>query len=161
MISRPASACSRSATSSSYRPVDSRHTRTRVPADADHVAGDRAGSAAECSESGNAIARLQREGCKIIAATPQLQRRFELLQSTPRIGAASALQLLGELALTPADCDVRQWVAYAGLDPRQHDSGSSVHQKTRIRKVGNRHLRRILYMPALTAVRFAPHLRAF
>ena len=109
----------------------------------------------------NAIARLQREGCKIIAATPQLQRRFELLQSTPGIGAASALQLLGELALTPADCDVRQWVAYAGLDPRQHDSGSSVHQKTRISKVGNRHLRRILYMPALTAVRFAPHLRAF
>ena len=64
MISRPASACSRSATSSPYRPVDSRHTRTRVPADvtyscnsacpadADHVAGDRAGSAAECSESG-------------------------------------------------------------------------------------------------------------
>ena len=87
--------------------------------------------------------------------------RFRLLQSTPGIGPVSALQLLGELVLIPAHCDVRQWVAYAGLDPRHHESGTSVHQKARISKLGNRHIRRALFMPALTAVRFAPHLRAF
>jgi transposase len=108
-----------------------------------------------------AIARLSREAHRILAATPELERRFRLLQSTPGIGPVSALQLLGELVLIPAHGDVRQWVAYAGLDPRQHESGSSVHQKARISKVGNRHIRRALYMPALTAVRFAPHLRAF
>ena len=63
--------------------------------------------------------------------------------------------------LIPANCDVRQWVAYAGLDPRHYESGSSVHRKVRISKVGNRHIRRALYMPALTAVRFAPALHAF
>jgi transposase len=108
-----------------------------------------------------AIARLSREAHKILAATPALERRFRLLQSTPGIGPVSALQLLGELVLIPAHCDVRQWVAYAGLDPRHYQSGTSVHQKTRISKVGNRHIRRALYMPALTAVRVAPHLRAF
>jgi transposase len=108
-----------------------------------------------------AIAKLSREADKILAATPELERRFRLLQSTPGIGPVSALQLLGELVLIPAHCDVRQWVAYSGLDPRHHESGTSVHQKTRISKVGNRHIRRALYMPALTAVRFAPHLRAF
>jgi transposase len=60
-----------------------------------------------------------------------------------------------------ADLDVRQWVAQAGLDPRQYSSGSSVHRKTRISKTGNRHLRRALYMPALVAIRHEPHLRAF
>lgn len=108
-----------------------------------------------------AIAQLSRAAHKILAASPGLERRFLLLQSTPGIGPVSALQLLGELVLIPANCDVRQWVAYAGLDPRHYDSGSSVHQKVRISKVGNRHLRRALYMPALTAVRFAPVLRAF
>ncbi|HEV2689569.1 MAG TPA: IS110 family transposase [Bryobacteraceae bacterium] len=108
-----------------------------------------------------AIAKLSRAAHKILAATPELERRFRLLQSAPGIGPVSALQLLGELVLIPANCDVRQWVAYAGLDPRHHDSGSSVHQKARISKVGNRHIRRALYMPALTAVRFAPSLRAF
>jgi len=108
-----------------------------------------------------AIARLSREAQKIIVRTPDLERRFRYLQSVPGIGAVSALQLLGELALIPPNCDVRQWVAYAGLDPRQHESGSSVHQKTRISKLGNRHIRRALYMPALTAVRYAPEVRAF
>jgi transposase len=108
-----------------------------------------------------AIAKLSRAADKILAATPELARRYRLLQSTPGIGAVSALQLLGELVLIPANCDVRQWVAYAGLDPRQHESGSSVHQKARISKVGNRHIRRGLYMPALTAVRFAAPVRAF
>lgn len=108
-----------------------------------------------------AIAKLSREAHKILAANPELERRFLLLQSAPGIGPISALQLLGELVLIPANCDVRQWVAYAGLDPRHHESGSSVHQKTRISKVGNRHIRRALYMPALTATRFAPQLRAF
>ena len=108
-----------------------------------------------------AIAKLSREADKILAATPELERRFLQLQSPPGIGAVSALQLLGELVLIPAPCDVRQWVAYAGLDPRHHESGTAGHQKARIRKVGNRHIRRALYMPALTAVRFAPHLRAF
>lgn len=108
-----------------------------------------------------AIARLSREAHKIIARNAELERRFHWLQSVPGIGAVSALQLLGELALIPANCDVRQWVAYAGLDPRQHESGSSVHQRTRISKLGNRHLRRALYMPALTAVRHAPAVRAF
>ena len=55
----------------------------------------------------------------------------------------------------------RQWVAYAGLDPRQYTSGSSVQKKTRLSKAGNKHLRRALYMPALVAVQHDPHLRAF
>jgi transposase len=61
-----------------------------------------------------AIARLSREAHKILAATPELERRFRLLQSTPGIGPVSALQLLGELVLIPAHCDVRQWGGVRG-----------------------------------------------
>ena len=71
------------------------------------------------------------------------------------------MQILAEVALLPEDRDVRQWVAYAGLDPREYSSGTSVRQHTRISKVGNRHLRRALYMPALVASRREPHLRGF
>jgi transposase len=49
-------------------------------------------------------------------------------------------------------------VAYAGLDPCQCSSGSSLRKRPRISKVGNRHLRRALYMPALSA---AHHDQAF
>lgn len=105
--------------------------------------------------------RLTQQAQRLIASDAVLQQRFQYLDSIPGIGATSALAILAELALLAPGLDVRQWVASAGLDPREFSSGSSVHKKTRISKAGNRHLRRALYMPALVAVRFDPHLGAF
>ena len=108
-----------------------------------------------------AIERLMKEALRLLQSDPLLQKRFQLLLGIRGIKELSAVQLLGELVLIPADCDVRQWVAYAGLDPRQYKSGESVERKVRISKAGNRHLRRALFMPALVAVRHHPHFRAF
>ena len=98
---------------------------------------------------------------RYIAGDARLQRRYQLLRTMPGIGPISAVQILAELALLPADRDVRQWVAYAGLDPREHSSGTSVKKHARISKVGNRHLRCALFMPALVASHCEPHLRGF
>ena len=108
-----------------------------------------------------AIQRLTRAVQEFIAEDPELARRYELLLSIPGVAATSALHILAELTLLPADMDVRQWVAYAGLDPRQYTSGTSVHKKVRISKAGNKHLRRALYMPALVAVQHQPQVRAY
>lgn len=104
---------------------------------------------------------LREQALQCIAGDARLQRRYQLLRTVPGIGETSAIQMLAELALLPTDRDVRQWVAYAGLDPREYTSGTSVRRYTRISKVGNRHLRCSLYMPALVASRREPHLRGF
>ena len=108
-----------------------------------------------------AIERLTRAAQEFVMADPELGRRYQLLLSIPGFATTSALHTLAELALLPPDMDVRQWVAYAGLDPHHHTSGSSVEKKPRISKTGNKHLRRALYMPALVAIVHEPHLRAF
>jgi len=108
-----------------------------------------------------AIVRLTKEAQRILEKDPLLKSSYHLLLTAKGIGPTSALRLLAETALLSEDLDVRQWVAYAGLDPRECQSGSSVHKKVRISKTGNRHLRRALYMPTLVAVRHEPHLRAF
>jgi transposase len=108
-----------------------------------------------------AIDRLTRAAQEFILDDPELARRYELLLSIPGIGATSGLHLLAELNLLPDGMDVRQWVAYAGLDPREYSSGTSVHKKVRISKAGNKHLRRALYMPALVAVQHQDQIRAY
>jgi transposase len=108
-----------------------------------------------------AIARLSAEAVKVIESDADLNLRYQLLRSAKGIGPTSAIQLLAELAVVPEGLDVRQLVAYAGLDPREYSSGTSVHKKVRISKAGNVHLRRALYMPALVAIRHQPHLCAF
>ncbi len=40
-------------------------------------------------------------------------------------------------------------------------SGSSIHKKARLSKTGNAHLRKILYLPAVSARRWNPIIREF
>jgi transposase len=96
-----------------------------------------------------------------IAADSSLQRKFQHLTSVKGIAEASAITILAELAVLPEDMSARQWVAHAGIDPRYADSGSSVRGQVRISKVGNRHLRRALFLPAMVASQHEPQIRAF
>jgi transposase len=107
------------------------------------------------------LAKMRREAMKLVQAEAALLERFRLLVSIPGIAEISALQILSELVLLAPAMTVRQWVAYSGLDPVHQVSGTSVHKPSYISRAGNRHLRRALYMPTLSAVRCDPHLRAF
>ena len=105
--------------------------------------------------------RLEAEGRALVLAAPSLCAPFQRLLSIPGIGETSALRLLAELAVLPAEMKPPQWVAHAGLDPRPHESGSSVLSPRRITKAGNKYLRAALYMPALTAIRHQVNIKAF
>jgi transposase len=107
------------------------------------------------------IDEMLRQARRVIKQHATLEEDFKLLISVRGIAEKSAVLLLPELGMLPETMTVRQWVAHAGLDPRKHQSGSSVEQRERISKVGNVRLRRALYMPALVAVRCEPNVRAF
>ena len=105
--------------------------------------------------------KLRCAAIKLILGDDEMSLRFGLLMGMPGIGETSALHLLGELAALAPEMKVRQWVAHSGLDPVHQNSGTSVHKPSRISRAGSHHLRRALYMPALAAVRWDPHLKAF
>jgi transposase len=107
------------------------------------------------------IRELQAKALEVITASPALEAAFEHLVSVKGIAETSAVAILAELAVLPKDMSAREWVAHAGLDPRRQESGTSVKGQIRISKVGNRHLRRALYMPTLVAVQHEPRIKAF
>ncbi len=55
----------------------------------------------------------------------------------------------------------KQMTAYIGLNPRQRQSGSSIQGCVGISRIGNAYLRKILYMPALVAIKHNPIIKAF
>ena len=107
------------------------------------------------------IERMHQSGLKLVRRVPALATKLAHLVSTKGIGEVSAMRLLAELLVLPDDLAAPQWVAHAGLDPRPYESGTSVHRPRRITKVGNRHLRAALYMPALVAIQHDPNVNAF
>ncbi len=107
------------------------------------------------------IDRLRKQALLVIDQNPELAKAFGHLTSVKGIADAAGIQLLAELGSLPRDMTTRQWVAHAGLDPRQHQSGTSVHKPARISKTGNAHLRRALFLPAMVASRWEPNVKAF
>ena len=107
------------------------------------------------------IEALTHAALEVVRSDAALEQRFDHLVSVKGIAQASAVTLLAELSLLPADMTARQWVAHAGLDPRHSESGTSVKAVVRISKVGNRHLRAALFLPAMVAAQHEPQVRAF
>jgi transposase len=90
-----------------------------------------------------------------------LARKQELLETIPGIGSTTAALVLAELGDPERFESARQAAAYAGLTPAHHKSGSSVHRKPRLSKVGSSRLRKALYFPAITALRCNAAIKAF
>jgi transposase len=97
-------------------------------------------------------ARLTRQIRQRIDEDPDMKDKRTLLESIPGVGEHT-LALLLAFAISPDRFEkARQAVAFAGLNPRQHESGSRVRGKPRLSKVGHAFLRKALYMPARVAL---------
>jgi transposase len=107
-----------------------------------------------------ALVAIEKEMDTITDEDPQMGQDAKRMQTIPGVGPKTARALLAQLG------DLRQYTraeltARAGLYPRQHQSGTSVRKRPRLAKGGGAAVRTALYMAALNARRFCPHLRTF
>jgi transposase len=98
---------------------------------------------------------------QLIQWGPDLQAKSKLLKSIPGLGDIATQIVLAELPDLAQFADARQLAAWAGLTPQHHASGTSGKTRTPISKIGSVHLRRGLFMPAMTARVFNPLLKTF
>lgn len=103
---------------------------------------------------------IRQEIRKHISNDVELQNQDALICSIPGIGSVTSAVILSFMAGRKFS-KAKEVAAFLGLNPRQHQSGSSVRGKTRLSKTGNAFLRSALYMPALTSLKHNPDIRAF
>jgi transposase len=105
-----------------------------------------------------AIENLGAEIERRIEADPHLTRRMAILTSIPGVGTATAVALIVGLAEI-GSLSAKEAAMIVGLAPIAWDSGQS--SGPRHIKGGRPHVRRALYMAAVSAARFNPALKAF
>lgn len=99
------------------------------------------------------IEAVDRAIAAAIDTDDDLRGKRDLLLSIDGVGQTLAALVLAELPGPDVLETSAQAVAYAGLNPRQFQSGSSVNRPTQISRIGNAVLRAGLYMPAMVAMR--------
>jgi len=107
------------------------------------------------------INNIKQEILELIVKDKQLEESFNLIKTIKGFGDLSAIQVLAEVLFIPKGLTHKQWVAFAGLDPKVFQSGTSINRKPRISKAGNRHLRKALFMPALCASRNDSYVKKY
>lgn len=88
-----------------------------------------------------------------------LKKEVENICTIPGIGELTAVIILAETNGFELIRSKRQLTSYAGLDVKEKQSGTSIKGKPRISKSGNRHLRKAMHLPGLTAVRWDDSFR--
>ncbi len=106
------------------------------------------------------IAAVDQAIAQTIDQDDDLRGKRDLLLSIDGVGQTLAALVLAELPGSDVITTGAQAVAYAGLNPRRFQSGSSVNRPTRISKIGNAVLRAGLFMPAMAAMRHNPAVAA-
>lgn len=98
------------------------------------------------------IAQLEEKVKSIIEKDALLKHKYSLVKPLKGVGLMTFAVVVAETNGFALFKSQKQLVSYAGYDIIQNQSGQRVG-KTKISKKGNSHIRRILHMPALVAVR--------
>lgn len=104
------------------------------------------------------LVRIDRAILDLVQSDDDWKQRFELLQTVPGVGHATAAALVAELPEL-GQLNRQKISALVGLAPYPNDSGT--HRGKRSIRGGRKTLRSALYMAALSASQHNPVLKAF
>lgn len=104
--------------------------------------------------------RMEKEAIAVSQDDPVLKQNYAIINSIIGLGERSTLRLLAFVRLE-LFAQSRNVGCFAGMTPRQYRSGTSIHKHESISRVGSRHLRELLFFPAMVAIQHNPQMRAF
>lgn len=102
------------------------------------------------------IKEIENDIDDILKSTPELLKKINHITTIPGIGKLTVVTVIAEANGFNLIRNKKQIVSYAGYDVVEKTSGTSVRSKTHISHRGNRHIRRAMHMPALSAIRHTP-----
>lgn len=106
------------------------------------------------------IAEIETQIDKIVKSDQALKKRISYVESIKGVGFLTAVIVIAETNGFATFTNIKQVVSFAGLDIKIRESGKWIG-KSRISKCGNRHIRKALYMPALTKITHDPNTKLF
>lgn len=107
------------------------------------------------------ISKVEQEIDLLIKQDTSLKQQVQWATSVPGVGRIIALNFIVASGEFEKISDVKKFACYAGVAPFEHSSGSSIRGKTRVSKMANMTMKKLLNLGAMSAIRHCQELKTF
>lgn len=98
---------------------------------------------------------------KLVEGDQEIRRQYKLITSVPGVGKITAVNVIISTGEFSRINEAKKFACYAGVAPFEHSSGSSIRGKTRVSKMANMTLKKLLHLGAMSAIRSSGELKNF
>lgn len=102
------------------------------------------------------IKEVEKEIKQTVQTDDVLKQKVDNISQVKGLGIITIATIIAETNGFTLFTSRGQLISYAGYDVVEKESGTSVKGQARISKKGNKHIRRALYFPAITSVKYEP-----
>ncbi len=107
------------------------------------------------------LTELEKLILKLINNNDQIKKQYELAKSVPGVGPQTAINLIVTTRCFSTFDNWRKLACYAGIAPFEYSSGTSIRGKTKVSSMGNKKIKSLLNMAALSAKKYDKQLKDF
>jgi transposase len=107
------------------------------------------------------IKRIEKSMEELVKEDDSLKEQVRLAKSVVGVGDIIAMNMVVSTGEFKRISEPKRFACYAGIAPFEHSSGSSVRGKTRVSKMANVSIKKLLTMGAKSAIQYDPELKAY
>lgn len=99
------------------------------------------------------ITKVEKEIKELIKLDQGISNMMKFAKSVPGVGSITAINMIISSGEFKRIENPRRFACYSGVAPFEHRSGKSFRGKTRVSKMGNQTMKRLLHLAAMAAVK--------
>jgi transposase len=124
---------------------------------------DQLGTSCEASLKGvnRDLAKVEKEIREIVKLDRQISNMMEFAKSVPGVGMITAINMIITTGEFKRIQDPKRFACYSGVAPFEHRSGTSFRGKTRVSKMGNKTMKRLLHLAAMSAIKSMSDIKEY
>jgi transposase len=107
------------------------------------------------------IKKVEKKMKQLVKHHQQKHDQMKWVTSVPGVGSVTALNVIVATGEFERIKEAKKFACYAGVAPFEYSSGSSVRGKTKVSKLANMTLKKLLHMGAMSAIQWCEELKLF
>jgi transposase len=97
----------------------------------------------------------------LIKEDAQLHKQYQLATSVTGIGKITALNMIVSTGEFSRIKESKKFACYSGVAPFEYTSGTSIRGKTRVSKMANMNIKKLLHMAAMAAIQYDDEIKSY